>query len=230
MMEKKLHFEDWGLADYAEALEKQHRLFLSMIETKQSGVGTPCNRWVFCEHPPVITLGTHGKATNLLYSADYLSSIGVSFYHTDRGGDITFHGPGQVVAYPLLDLEAMEWGLKQYIHFLEEVVIRTLSHWNLKGERLAGATGVWLDVGSRRARKICAIGVKSSRYVTMHGFALNVNTDLLYFSYINPCGFVDKGVTSMARELGESIEIETVKLKIREIVENLLQESSSTTL
>lgn len=176
----------------------------------------------FCEHLPVLTIGKSGKESNLLIPEEVLRERGVSFYHTNRGGDITYHGPGQITGYPVFDLEYWHLGLRQYIHTLEDAIIRFLALYGLKGERLEGATGVWLDTEvSGRTRKVCAIGVKSSRFVTMHGFALNINTDLSYFSLINPCGFTDKGVTSLARELGEPQDFELAKSRLRDIFTDL---------
>lgn len=176
----------------------------------------------FCEHLPVLTIGKSGKESNLLIPEEVLRERGVSFYHANRGGDITYHGPGQITGYPVFDLEYWHLGLRQYIHTLEDAIIRFLALYGLKGERLEGATGVWLDTEvSGRTRKVCAIGVKSSRFVTMHGFALNINTDLSYFSLINPCGFTDKGVTSLARELGEPQDFELAKSRLRDIFTDL---------
>ena len=166
---------------------------------------------LFVEHPPVYTLGKSGEEHNLFLSSTQLAEKHVSFYKTNRGGDITFHGPGQLVGYPILDLENFEMGLRQYIYSLEEVIILALARYGIASSRDPEATGVWLESGMPSARKICAIGVKSSRHVTMHGFALNVNTDLDYFRYINPCGFIDRGVTSMGKELGDKVDFEEVK-------------------
>ena len=166
---------------------------------------------LFVEHLPVYTLGNSGESHNLLLSSAQLADKKVSFYKTNRGGDITFHGPGQLVGYPILDLENFGMGLRQYIYSIEEVIIRSLGQFGIIASRDTEATGVWLDSGLSTARKICAIGVKSSRFVTMHGFALNINTDLDYFRYIHPCGIVDKGVTSMAKELGGTVDFEQVK-------------------
>lgn len=206
-------FQDWGLIDYQEAWVKQQQLFDAAISAKKES-GKAQNTLVFCEHPHVITIGKSGDRGNLLFDSQMLAQRGVSFYEIDRGGDVTYHGPGQIVGYPIFDLDQFGLGLKQYIHLLEEAIIRLLALYNVKGERLDSATGVWLDVGTPRARKICAIGVRSSRYITMHGFALNVNTDLSYFSLIHPCGFVDKGVTSLQQELGQELELDEVKMKL----------------
>lgn len=182
-----------------------------MLSAKQQG-DVCVNRLVFCEHNPVLTIGKSGREENLLIPEELLKQQGVAYYHTNRGGDITYHGPGQITGYPIFDLEHWHLGLKQYIHLLEETVIRFLALYGIHAERLDGATGVWLDAhDAKKARKICAIGVKSSRFVTMHGFALNINTDLKYYSLINPCGFVDKGVTSLEKELGKPQDFELAK-------------------
>jgi len=166
---------------------------------------------ILCEHPHVYTLGKSGDANNLLIQESFLKSINATYYKINRGGDITYHGPGQLVGYPIIDLESFKLGVKEYVHLLEEVIIQTLGQYNISATRLEGATGVWLDVSTPKVRKICAIGVRISRYVTMHGFALNVNTDLKYFSHINPCGFQDKGVTSMQKELGREMDMKEIK-------------------
>ncbi len=167
---------------------------------------------IFVEHPHVYTLGKSGSENNLLADSIQLRAREAAFYRIDRGGDITYHGPGQIVGYPIFDLEAVGIGLKEYISRLEEVIIKTLAYYGINASRYPGATGVWLDSDmENKARKICAIGVKASRYVTMHGFAFNVNTDLTYFNYINPCGFTDKGVTSLQKELSGPQDIEVVK-------------------
>lgn len=177
---------------------------------------------IFVEHPHVYTLGKNGSENNLLIDHIQLQTKDAKFFRTDRGGDITYHGPGQIVGYPIFDLEMLRVSLKEYIHRLEEAIIMTVSHFGISGSRLDGATGVWLDTDKKsKARKICAIGVRASRYVTMHGFAFNVNTDLTYFNFINPCGFTDKGVTSLEKELGEKQDFEAVKL----IVKNNLQKA-----
>lgn len=202
---------DIGLTDYAECRQLQQGIFDALIERKDRGEAGE-QTLILCEHPHVYTLGKSGKAANMLIGEEFLRKIGASFHHTDRGGDITYHGPGQLVGYPILDIEALGLGLKEYVGLLEQSVIDTLAEFGIAGSRLQGATGVWLPPdGSRGERKICAIGVRSSRFVTMHGFALNVAPALEYFSYINPCGFVDKGVTSMATELGASVSMDDVK-------------------
>ena len=215
------HFTDWGLIPYSTAYEKQKKLFEQLLEAK-SGKQNINNTLIFCEHPPVITIGKNGKFSNLVYPENILKEKGVSLFHINRGGDVTYHGPGQLVVYPIFDLDTFHLGLKSYIHLLEEAIIRLLSIYNIKAERLKGATGVWLDTDKpQRTRKICAIGVKTSRYVTMHGLALNINTDLNYFRLINPCGFVDKGITSMQMESGKEINFETVKNQLLEIFEDI---------
>ena len=209
---------------YLECWEKQRTMFEGMLQRKRTGqvcddvasseqVGTAGVIYLV-EHNPVYTLGKSGKSENMLVSEPYLRSIGAEFYHIDRGGDVTYHGPGQVVGYPILDLEQLGIGLREYIDSLEEAIIGVCREWGIEAGRIAGASGVWLDGDSPRARKICAIGVRASRYVTMHGFAMNVNTDLKYFTHINPCGFVDKGVTSLEKELGHKVDIELVKAQI----------------
>jgi len=209
---------DWGLTEYNEAWTKQEELFNSSIDKKKDGLETG-NYLIFCEHPHVYTLGKSGDEHNMLLDYIQLQARDAVFVRTNRGGDITYHGPGQVVGYPIFDLANFNLGLKQYIHKIEEAIIHTLALYNIPSSRLDGATGVWLDVGLPTCRKICAIGVRSSRYVTMHGFALNVNTNLKYFSYINPCGFVDKGVTSMEKELGAPVDMEELKVNLRNELE-----------
>ncbi len=215
--------EDWGLIDYAEAWQRQESLFSQRLAQKVAGEAGAIDRIVLCEHPHVYTLGRSGKAANMLLSDEQLKRIGATYYHIDRGGDITYHGPGQLVCYPILDLERYGLGLKDYIAIIEEAVIRVCAHYGIRAGRLEKATGVWLDAHDSRARKICAIGVRSSRYVTMHGLALNVNTDLRYFSYINPCGFIDKGVTSLAQELHQEVSKEEVKRLLTEELFELLK-------
>lgn len=211
---------DWGRINYEDAFERQTKLFDALIEAKQKG-DKSINRLIFCEHNPVLTIGKSGKENNLLIPEELLTQRGVAYYHTNRGGDITYHGPGQITGYPIFDLEYWELGLKQYIHLMEEAVIRFLDLYGIKAERLNGATGVWIDTDKKNARKICAIGVKSSRFVTMHGFALNINTDLSYYSLINPCGFIDKGVTSLENELKSPQDFELAKTRLLEIFREL---------
>lgn len=216
-MNKEIQYIDWGVREYNEAWQEQERLFNITLNQKQKAESTQ-NYLVFCEHPHVYTLGKSGDDDNLLLNYIQLQARNASFVHTNRGGDITYHGPGQIVGYPIFDLANFGIGLRQYIEWIEDAIIEFISLYGLSGARLSGATGVWLDVNTPRARKICAIGVRSSRFVTMHGFALNISTDLSYFSHINPCGFTDKGVTSLALETGTSIDFEEVKRVLRNII------------
>jgi len=210
-------YHDLGQINYIEALGLQTNSFNKLLEAKKEGLLAE-NQLYFCEHNPVFTIGKSGNNANLLISEELLKIRGVSLYHTNRGGDITYHGPGQITGYPVFDLENWQLGLRQYIEQLEEIVIRFLSLYDIKGERLSGATGVWIDPElPERARKICAIGVKSSRYIAMHGFALNINTDLDYDNLINPCGFTDKGVTSLEKELGSILNFEQVKSQLLDL-------------
>lgn len=223
-----LNFVDWGLIPYAEAWEKQHALFEEKIEQKRKGE-KPTLDVIFCSHPHVYTLGRHAHDENMLVTDEFLRQIGAEVFHIDRGGDITYHGPGQIVGYPILDLEQMGIGLKEYIWRIEEIIIRLVADYGLQAERIEGATGVWLrsrdaegNIMPLNDRKICAIGVRASRYVTMHGFALNINTDLRYFSHINPCGFTDKGVTSLSRELGRAVDENEIKNKLKILCSQIL--------
>ncbi|MDR3261054.1 MAG: lipoyl(octanoyl) transferase LipB [Tannerella sp.] len=207
-------FQDLGRIAYEEALHIQTAAFEALLNAKAQGVQGE-NTLFFCEHQPIFTLGKNGRISNLLISEMLLKEKGISFCYTNRGGDITYHGPGQITGYPVFDLERFHVGLRQYIETLEEIVIRFLALYGLKGERLAGAAGVWLEPETGQARKICAIGVKSSRYVTMHGFALNIQTDLAPYSLIHPCGFTTKGVTSLEKELGKSPDFEEAKKQLQ---------------
>lgn len=198
-----------GRKEYAEAWELQRKLHGELLHKKE--VGEKGEQFLLLvEHPHVYTLGKSGNASNLLVDEGFLSRIGASYFRTDRGGDVTYHGLGQLVGYPILDLEELGLNLREYIWTLEEAIIRTVAEYGITADRLEGATGVWVESLTPRARKICAIGVKASRYVTMHGFALNVTTDLSYFSHINPCGFIDKGVTSIEKECGKHLSLEEV--------------------
>lgn len=199
---------------YREAWALQERLHEEVKAAKLQGVDT-VNYLLFVEHPHVYTLGKSGDEANMLISAIQLQAKHAEFVKVNRGGDITYHGPGQLVVYPIIDMANFALGVKDYVDRLEEVVIRTIEEYGIKGERLEGATGVWIEAHTPRARKICAIGIRCSRFVTMHGFALNVNTDLNYFHYINPCGFRDKGVTSIAQELGREISLQEVKERVK---------------
>lgn len=210
-------FEDIGLIDYKKAWDYQEELFEKVMQQKMTTKGD-LHYLLFCEHPHVYTLGKSGERSNLLISEEMLRQINATYYKINRGGDITYHGPGQIVIYPILNLEAFGITLKDYIHKLEEVIIRFLENYSIKATRLQGATGVWLDVGVKgRERKICAIGVRASRFVTMHGLAFNINTNLDYFGYINPCGFMDKGVTSLQQETGRQIDMLVVKNDLKNL-------------
>ncbi len=214
-------YKDLKNIEYGHAWKYQQELFAEALSLKDKGE-QPENYLLFCEHPHVITIGKHGKHENLLFQENFLKEKGVSLFQIDRGGDITYHGPGQLVGYPIFDLESYDIGLRQYIFNLEEIIIRFLASYNIKAERLDGAAGVWIDTTApARTRKIAAIGVRSSRFVTMHGFAFNINTDLSYFSLINPCGFVDKGVTSLEKELGHKVDMEEVKSKMKKLFEEV---------
>jgi len=216
---QKVILQDLGLKDYKETWEYQEKLFQGIIDTKidnrrnETSIITP-NYFLFVEHPHVYTLGKSGDLSNLLLNESQLKQKGATFYKINRGGDITYHGPGQIVGYPILDLDNFFTDIHKYLRFLEEVIIKTLAEYGVKAERSKGETGVWLDVGTPFARKICAMGVRTSRWVTMHGFALNVNTDLGYFDNIIPCGIRGKAVTSLEAELDKKIDLEDVKSKI----------------
>lgn len=209
-----VEFVDFGQRGYRETWNYQEQLLDTLIHAKLQGQ-TVTGQLIFVEHLPVYTIGKSGNAANMLLNPMQLAEKHVECIKVDRGGDITYHGPGQLVAYPIIDLDQLEIGVKEYVHRLEEIVIRTVADYGISGERLEGATGVWLESHTSRARKICAIGVKCSRSITMHGLALNVNTDLTYFSNINPCGFVDKGVTSIEREVGHPVDFDEVKVRMR---------------
>ena len=216
-MNKQIIVKDLGHKDYKETWDYQESLFEEIVELKRknraenTNIPTP-NYFLFVEHPHVYTLGKSGHIENLLIDEAALAKKGASFYKINRGGDITYHGPGQIVGYPIIDLENFFTDIHKYLRSLEEVIIRTLADYGIKGERSEGETGVWLDVGTPFARKICAMGVRASRWVTMHGFALNVNTDLGYFDNIIPCGIRGKAVTSLNVELSkEKVDTEEVK-------------------
>ena len=222
-MSRKIIYQDLGAMPYAEAWEYQEKLFNGILEAKNVKDKEYDNYLLFCEHPHVYTLGKSGSVNNLLINEEAVRRKGDTFFTINRGGDITYHGPGQIVGYPILNLEAFGIGIRRYIEILEEAVIRLLKRYGLQTGRLEGASGVWLDAGiPGKARKICAIGVRSSRYVTMHGFAFNVNTDLSFYDHINPCGFVDKGVTSMKKELVVEQDMEEVKAGLRDEIISLL--------
>ncbi|WP_318345230.1 lipoyl(octanoyl) transferase LipB [Flagellimonas baculiformis] len=219
-MNKKVALQDLGHKEYKETWDYQEALFKAIVDTKirnrreAAGLETP-NHFLFVEHPHVYTLGKSGDMSNLLVDEKALEAKGATFYKINRGGDITYHGPGQIVGYPILDLDNFFTDIHKYLRFLEEMVILTLAEYGLKAERSEGETGVWLDVGTPFARKICAMGVRASRWVTMHGFALNVNADLGYFDLMIPCGIRDKAVTSLNVELGQKeVDVEEVKAKL----------------
>ena len=211
-----IKLQNLGLIDYKKAWDYQETLFEKVLTQRVEPHREHFGYLLLCEHPHVYTIGKSGNDTNLLINEQMLQRIDATCYHINRGGDITYHGPGQVVAYPIIDLEALGIKLKDYIQMFEEVVIRVLEKHGVFAGRLDGSTGVWLDVGKAGLeRKICAIGVRASRFVTMHGLAFNVNTNLDYFNHINPCGFVDKGVTSMQKELGKEIDFEKVQEQVK---------------
>ena len=226
-MNKTVKFEDIGLKDFKATWDYQETLFKAILDTKiknrreDAGLKTN-NHFLFVEHPHVYTLGKSGDLSNLLLSENQLAKKGATFYKINRGGDITYHGPGQIVGYPILDLDNFFTDIHKYLRLLEEIIILTLAEYGLKTERSPGETGVWLDVGTPFARKICAMGVRASRWVTMHGFALNVNTDLGYFDHIIPCGIRGKAVTSLNNELGlDVVDVTEVKKKLLKYFEQL---------
>ncbi len=221
---RSVQVKDLGTRDYLETWEYQKELFREVINMKldnrdregEANLPVPPNYFLFVEHPPVITLGKSGEQQHLLASEEVLKSKGIQFVPIDRGGDITYHGPGQIVGYPIIDLDQFQADIHKYMRSLEEVIIRTIAEYGLKGERIDGATGVWLDADiPGRTRKICAMGVRTSRWVTMHGFAINLNTNLDHFNYIIPCGLNDKQVTSMEKELKEIPTVEELKERIK---------------
>jgi lipoyl(octanoyl) transferase len=220
-------YENWGTIDYAAAFDRQTDIFNRKLQQKLDGNHQTENYLVFCQHPHVYTLGKNGKANNLLVDTGFLNKISATYYKTNRGGDITYHGYGQIVGYPILDLEQFHLGLKDYIFLMEQCIIDLMAEYGILCGRLQGATGVWLDSDTTKARKICAIGVKASRNITMHGFALNVNTDLSYFHYINPCGFADKTATSMHKELNAEIDIKEVEDRLQQKFIAMLQEQNN---
>jgi len=221
----EIEYRDLENLEYKEAWEYQEIVFRERVDRKLQNRALPeedrqylKNLLLFVEHPNVYTLGKSGVSNNMLINDEFLKKINASYFHIDRGGDITYHGPGQIVGYPIFDLDQFGIHLKEYVHALEECVIMLLKEYDIKAGRLAGATGVWLDPSGQQTRKICAIGVKASRFITMHGFAFNVNTNLDYFSYINPCGFTDKGVTSMQKELGGLQDMQKVRSRLKDII------------
>lgn len=229
-MNKKVVFQDLGLIDYKEAWDYQTQLFDFVINQKmenrkaEDGLQQQTkNHLLFCEHPHVYTLGKSGSENHLLLNEEVLKEKNATFYKINRGGDITYHGPGQIVGYPIFDLDNFFTDIHKYLRYLEEAIILTLAHYGIVAGRSDGFTGVWLDADNHKARKICAMGVKCSRWVTMHGFAFNVNADLDYFNHIVPCGITDKAVTSLDKELGRKMDFNEVqnvlKLKLQEVFE-----------
>lgn len=228
IMNKEVRFEDLGNKDYKDAWEYQEKLFDEIVGIKiqnrrESTTKPTTNHFLFVEHPHVYTLGKSGDIGNLLLSEKQLSQKGATFYKINRGGDITYHGPGQIVGYPILDLENFFTDIHKYLRLLEEAIIFTLAEYGISGSRSEGETGVWLGVGTPFARKICAMGVRASRWVTMHGFALNANADLGYFDNIIPCGIKGKAVTSMHAELGRAVDEAELKQKIAKHFETLFE-------
>ncbi|MDR6785888.1 lipoyl(octanoyl) transferase [Pedobacter africanus] len=227
-MNKKVEFIDWGLTDYQDAWQKQEAIFEGTValktqnRTNNTQLETP-NYLVFCEHSHVYTLGKSGHPENLLLDERGLLEKKATYYKINRGGDITYHGPGQIVGYPILDLDNFFTDIHLYLRKLEEAVILTLADFGIAAGRYEGYTGVWLDADNDKARKICAMGVRCSRWVTMHGFAFNVNTDLDYFKNIVPCGIDDKDVTSMQRELGYAPDMDVVKAKLKDHIASLFK-------
>jgi len=226
---KKTRYINLGLIDYKDAWDYQTDLFQRVLGVKAENRSLPDNQQrltdnflVFCQHPHVYTLGKSGKEENLLVKDDELKVIGASYYHINRGGDITYHGPGQIVGYPIIDLENFFTDIHKYMRLLEEAVIQTVREFGVSAGRIPGLTGVWINHNEKEsARKICALGVKTSRWVTMHGFALNVNTDLNYFSHIVPCGIDDKEVTSLQKELGQAVDLSAVEEVLKNKIADL---------
>lgn len=227
---QKVKFQDLGLMPYQEALDFQEEIFKGVVDQKSANRKLPESEQVdtqdhllFCEHPHVYTLGKSGDLNNLLINQARMREEGIEFFKTNRGGDITYHGPGQIVGYPILNLDHYFTDIHKYLRYLEEAIILTLAEYGIEGGRSEGETGVWLDTGLPTARKICAMGVKASRWVTMHGFAFNVNSNLKYFGYIVPCGITDKAVTSLNLELGRELDMEEVKNKVKSHLADLFE-------
>ena len=227
-MNKNINVYDLGVLDYKTALNFQEKKLQEIIDIKRtnrnegSSIKTP-NYFLFVEHPPVITLGKSGQEKNLLLTKEELERKKIQYFNTNRGGDITFHGYGQIVGYPVIDLENFYTDINRYLRTLEEIVISTLNYFKISSQRSSGETGVWLEPNSPYSRKICAIGVKTSRWVTMHGFALNVDTDLRYYNYIIPCGIKGKGITSINKEIKKNVSINEVKEKLLENLKKTFQ-------
>ena len=227
-LNKNINVYDLGVLDYKTALNFQEKKLQEIIDIKRtnrnenSSIETP-NYFLFVEHPPVITLGKSGQEKNLLLTKEELERKKIQYFNTNRGGDITFHGYGQIVGYPVIDLENFYTDINRYLRTLEEIVISTLNYFKISSQRSPGETGVWLESNSPNSRKICAIGVKTSRWVTMHGFALNVDTDLRYYNYIIPCGIKGKGITSINKEIKKNVSINEVKKKLLENLKKTFQ-------
>ena len=221
----KIKYQNLGLIAYKEAWDLQEKLFDEILQAKLAeNEVRPENKLLLCQHPHVYTLGKSGDKKNLLLSDEFLKLKKASFYQINRGGDITYHGPGQIVGYPILDLDSLGITIKTYVFNLEEAIIEVLKTYGINATRSEGETGVWLDINDKlKARKIAAVGVRISRMVSMHGFALNVNTNLEYFNYIVPCGIVDKGVTTLQKELGKEIEIKEVESRLLEQLEKVFE-------
>lgn len=231
ILNKQVQFRNLGLVDYKTTWDQQESLLAEIVTIKTANRSRPAGEWqptpnylLFCEHPPVYTLGKSGRESHLLANDEFLKTIGATYYKINRGGDITFHGPGQLVGYPILDLDNFFTDIHKYMRLLEEAIIRTLAGYGLDAGRIDGLTGVWLDHAEQQnPRKICALGVKASRWVTMHGFALNVNTDLSYFNHIVPCGIADKAVTSLEQELGRPVPLDEVAASLRRHLADLFE-------
>lgn len=226
MNKEQIIFQDLGKMPYQAAWDYQEKLLQENVKKKSTvgGQQLTVNHLLFVEHPPVYTLGKSGNMDNVLMSDDELQANNIEFFHTNRGGDITFHGPEQIVGYPILDLEKFYTDIGKYLRNIEEVIILTMADYGIKGDRSSGETGVWIEPGvPGKERKICAIGVRCSRWITMHGFAFNVNTDLSYFNNIIPCGIVNKQVTSMQKELGHSLDMQEVKDKVKSNFERVFE-------
>ncbi|PRD50760.1 lipoyl(octanoyl) transferase LipB [Sphingobacterium gobiense] len=227
-MNKRVQFMDWGLVDYQDAWDRQEQVFTKTVtvknENRVNGTANPTpNHLIFTEHPHVYTLGKSGHEEYLLLDEAGLKEKNATFYKINRGGDITYHGPGQIVGYPILDLDNFFTDIHLYLRTLEEAIIRTCAEYGVEAGRYEGFTGVWIDADNDKARKICAMGVRASRWVTMHGFAFNVNADLSYFGNIIPCGIDDKDVTSLERELGRKLDMEEIKNKLKNHIADLFQ-------
>lgn len=214
-MNKEIIYNDLGLIDYKKAWDFQEKTMQSVIKQKINKTKNK-NYLFLCEHPNVYTIGKSGEENNLLVNNDFLKSINATYYKINRGGDITYHGPGQIVGYPIINLDDFNLGVKSYVNNIEQVIINFLKNYDINSSRLNGATGVWLGVGTKNERKICAIGVRVNRGVTMHGFAFNINTNLQYFNHINPCGFADKGVTSLSKEKNQIFDLDKIKIELKD--------------